>query len=94
MADRCGQQGDRLWEYSAAVARHPDIVRSRTLARAAEIAGGKEALRRRLKVSALLLAIWISGAEAPPTDVFLRAVDIVEDEIVASIKRRSDPPDS
>lgn len=43
---------------------------------------------------ALLLAIWISGAEAPPTDVFLRAVDIVEDEIVASIKRRSDPPDS
>ena len=34
--------------------------------------------RRRLNVSALLLGVWLAGAETPPTDVFLKAVDIIE----------------
>ena len=53
-------------------------VRSRTLSKAAEILGGPDALRRRLNVSALLLGVWLAGAETPPTDVFLKAVDIIE----------------
>ena len=53
-------------------------VRSRTLSKAAEIVGGPEALRRRLNVSALLLGLWLAGGETPPTDVFLKAVDIIE----------------
>ena len=53
-------------------------VRSRTLSKAAEIVGGPEALRRRLNVSALVLGVWLAGAETPPTDVFLKAVDIIE----------------
>jgi hypothetical protein len=64
-------------------------VRSQTLAKAAEVLGGNEALRRRLNVSALLLAVWMSGAQPPPTDVFLKAVDIVEEELVDSIKKRA-----
>jgi hypothetical protein len=73
------------------VSEPPHNVRSRTLAKAAEIVG-KDALRRRLNVSALVLGIWISGAESPPTDAFLKAVDIVEDEIVASITKRPISP--
>ena len=55
-----------------------ESVRSRALARAAQIVGGPEALRRRLNVSALLLGVWLAGAETPPTDVSLKAVDIIE----------------
>ena len=62
-------------------------VRSRTLAKAAEIVGDPESLRRRLNVSAILLAVWLSGAEPLPTHVFLKAVDIVEDAVIESIKR-------
>ena len=64
-------------------------VRVRTLSKAAEIVGGREPLRYRLNVSTVLLAMWLSGAEPPPTDVFLKAVDIVEDAVVESIKPRS-----
>ena len=55
-----------------------ESVRARTLSKAADIVGGPEALRRRLNVSALLLGLWLAGAETPPTDVFLKAVDIIE----------------
>jgi hypothetical protein len=71
------------------VSKAANQVRVRTLERAAQIVGGPDALRRRLKVSALVLAIWMGGAEPPPTDVFLKAVDIVEDQVVASLKKRS-----
>lgn len=66
----------------------PPNVRSRTLAKAAQIAGGKESLRRRLNVSALLLGVWMSGVQPPPTDVFLKAVDIVEAEMIDALKDR------
>jgi len=66
----------------------PRNVRSCTLAKAAQIAGGEESLRRRLNVSALLLGIWISGVQPPPTDVFLKAVDIVEADVIDSLKDR------
>ena len=66
-------------------------VRVRTLFKAAEILGGPESLRCRLNVSTVLLAVWFSGVEPPPTDVFLKAVDIVEDAVTESIKQRGQP---
>jgi hypothetical protein len=72
---------------------HRRTLRSQTLARAADILGGREALRRRLNVSALVLGMWMSGAEAPPTDAFLKAVDIVEQTLIDSLqKKRAEPP--
>ena len=53
-------------------------VRTVALHRAAEILGGRDALRRRLNVSALVLGVWLAGAETPPADAFLKAVDIIE----------------
>lgn len=52
-------------------------VRTRTLRRAAEILGGRAELRKYLNVSAICLAAWMSGLDTAPTDVFLKAVDII-----------------
>jgi hypothetical protein len=71
---------------------HRRILRSRTLARAADILGGREALRRRLNVSALVLGMWMSGAEVPPTDAFLKAVDIVEQVLIDSLQKKGAGP--
>ena len=54
---------------------HP--VRTRALWRASEILGGSRPLRTYLNVSALVLATWMSGANVPPTDVFLKVVDLI-----------------
>ncbi len=62
-------------------------VRSLTLRRAAEIIGGTEALSRRLKIAPFLLALLISGVEPTPTDVFLKAVDIYETELMDSLRK-------
>jgi hypothetical protein len=55
-------------------------VRARTLCRAAEIAGGPARLRKYLNVSALCLAAWMTGVDTAPTDVFLKAVDLIMEE--------------
>ena len=34
----------------------------------------------RLCVTPSRLALWLSGSEAPPTEVFLKAVDVVTDD--------------
>ena len=66
----------------------PDArVGRQTLAKAAEITGGTQALRRRLHVSATLLTLWLSGGQALPTDIFLKAVDIVEEQRMESLKK-------
>ena len=52
------------------------------LERAAGILGGRTQLRRYLNVSTICLALWMSGADPAPPDVFLKVVDlIVEREI-------------
>jgi hypothetical protein len=56
-------------------------VRARTLCRAAEILGGRAALRKYLNVSALCLAAWMNGADPAPTYIFLKAVDLVMEEL-------------
>jgi hypothetical protein len=52
-------------------------VYARTLHRACEVLGGLDALSRHLDAPAEALARWIGGAEPPPFDVFLAAVDVV-----------------
>jgi hypothetical protein len=52
-------------------------VYARTLHRACEVLGGLDPTARHLGVSAASLKRWIGGAEQPPLDVFLAAVDVV-----------------
>ena len=56
-------------------------MRVRTLRRAAQILGGPAQLRKYLNVSALCLAAWMTGADTAPTYVFLKAVDVVMEEV-------------
>lgn len=49
----------------------------RTLVRAAQIVGGAQELALKLKVTPSHLALWMSGAEPCPPNVFLQAVDLV-----------------
>lgn len=55
---------------------------SETLKRAAAIAGGEQDLATRLRVTPSALSLWLSGAEKPPQEIFLRAVDIVTEHDV------------
>jgi hypothetical protein len=62
-------------------------VRSKALRRACEIVGGEAQLRGYLRVSALSLTLWMAGAEPPPTDVFLKAVDVIMDRELDELRR-------
>jgi len=62
-------------------------VRIETLKRASVMVGGPLPLRRCLKVSAAALALWMSGAVATPTDVFLKAVDLLYERDISEIKK-------
>ena len=64
-------------------------VRIEALKRASTIVGGPVPLRRYLKVSAAALALWMSGTVVTPTDVFLKAVDLIYDRDFSEIKDRS-----
>lgn len=55
-------------------------VYSRTLQKAAELAGGRKHLARRLRVPLAELDKWIAGSGEPPKTIFLKAVDLVLDE--------------
>ena len=52
-------------------------VYARALRRAADILGGKDKLRAALHVPMHSLEEWLEGRSEPPTDVFLKAVDIL-----------------
>ena len=54
-------------------------VYARTLRRAAELVGGERELAAQLKVSPSELTLWFGGSVQPPTNIFLKAVDIVVD---------------
>jgi hypothetical protein len=60
-------------------------VHVRTLVRAAQIVGGPLELALKLKVTPSHLALWMSGAEPCPPNVFLLAVDLV-------LERSGKPP--
>lgn len=59
------------------LSRSRPTVYARTLHRACEVLGSLDALSRHLNVPAPKLVRWIAGAEPPPLDVFLAAVDVV-----------------
>ncbi|MGE5640089.1 MAG: hypothetical protein ACM30H_08340 [Clostridia bacterium] len=63
----------------------PSPLRHRTLHKALEIVGSLKALSRRLRVPEAELKGWLTGFQAPPTPVFLEAVDIV-------VQYEGDPP--
>ena len=62
--------------------RKEDVAKvySRTLQKAAELAGGPKKLARELQVPLADLEKWISGAAQPPLATFLKAIDFVLDE--------------
>src|SRR5688572_23397778 len=54
-----------------------ESVYARALRRAADVVGGKSALRELLRVPMSELEGWLAGADKPPMDVFLKAVEII-----------------
>jgi hypothetical protein len=58
------------------------------LRRASEILGGSPQLRSYLKVSAVALAVWMSGAASPPTEIFLKLVDLIVERDVSDLKSK------
>jgi hypothetical protein len=66
-------------------------VYSRTFQKAADLAGGRKQLARRLRVPLAELEKWIAGAAEPPPTTFLQAVDLVLDETAPP--PGSEPPD-
>jgi len=71
----------------------PDVY-VRTLERAVQIEGGEEALAFRLRVTPSHLTLWLHGIERPPVDVFLRAVDLVTEQLFAPLEPKSAVPRS
>jgi hypothetical protein len=67
-------------------------VHARTLKRAADICGGEEQLAAWLRVTPRHLNRWIEGLAQPPTDVFLRAVDLVVDHGIAHLDIKHSAP--
>jgi hypothetical protein len=57
---------------------HAATARSNTVRAAARVLGGTDALAEALGVSKLQVERWIGGEELVPTDIFLRAVDLLE----------------
>jgi len=68
---------------------HSQSVYMRTLARAAEVIGGFEALAAYLDVPPTYLHGWMSGERETPTDVFLKVVDFLMCEHFALADRQS-----
>jgi hypothetical protein len=52
-------------------------VYTRVLHRACEILGGVAQLAAHLRVSTTMLYKWLDGEDAPPPNVFLKAVDLI-----------------
>jgi hypothetical protein len=68
-------------------------VYSRTMQKAAQLAGGEKQLARYLRVPLADLQKWIAGKDTPPTPHFLKAIDLVLDETSpAAGSEPGDPP--
>ena len=57
------------------------------LQRAADITGGPAPLRRYLNVSAVCLAMWMSGGAVLPNDAFLKVVDLIVERDLSDLKK-------
>jgi hypothetical protein len=69
----------------------PNTARSTTLRGAAQVLGGVDAFAEALGVSARQLERWISGDESVPTEIFLLAVDLLEQH---DRRKEPRPPDN
>jgi len=67
-------------------------VRTAAVRRASDILGGPSRLREYLGVSAIALGVWIAGTELPPTEVFLKAVDVIVDRDLQELRARKPKP--
>jgi DNA-binding transcriptional regulator YdaS (Cro superfamily) len=67
-------------------------VYSRTLQRAAELVGGPQELARRLGIFPSQLLPWLADTSTPPTEIFLKAVDIVGDHDIQQLRPPAVPP--
>ena len=56
---------------------YEDLPATRTLARAAELCGGVQALSRMLGVPVSDLSAWIAGTAVAPVEVYLRALEFI-----------------
>lgn len=65
----------------------PTDVHARAMRRAAQVMGGVEALRAHLQVSMRDLSRWMAGEVRPPDTVFLRVVDLLSDDELATLRR-------
>jgi len=71
----------------------PATVRIDALRRASQWLGGIDALARALGVSPRQLETWLNGEEPVPTDMFLRAVDLIEERSQPDDCERRSPPE-
>lgn len=56
-------------------------VQSRAVLRAADLAGGRQALADRLSLARADVDAWIAGERRPEMAVFVRIVELILDEI-------------
>jgi hypothetical protein len=56
-------------------------VKTRTLQMAASALGGPRKLRDRLEVSSADIAAWLNGTAEPPREIFLRALELILDDL-------------
>jgi len=61
-----------------------NTVRTRTVKLAADRVGGRRKLRDLLGVSSAALAAWITGVQQPSEEAFLRALELILDELDAT----------
>jgi DNA-binding transcriptional regulator YdaS (Cro superfamily) len=63
--------------------RQVDHVYVHALKRAAEMAGSVDALAEKLAISRLLVRAWVNGTQVVPASIFLRIVDLLNDQGLA-----------
>ena len=68
-------------------------VHARTLKRAAQLVGGLEQLASRLDVTPSHLALWVAATEPTPPNIFLKAVDLIQEHDRDDLASGSNRPD-
>lgn len=74
-----------VWEVST--------VHATTLKRAAQLVGGLEQLAYRLDVTPSHLALWVAATEPTPPNIFLKAVDLIQEHDRDDLASGSNRPD-
>ena len=67
-------------------------VKTRTLKMAADRLGGPRKLRDHLRAPSADIVSWLAGLEEPPTAVFLRALELILDELDDPARRPGKEP--